>query len=79
MPAPSTPTRRPPFRADHVGSLIRPPEVLDHLRAKQSGKGFSDKAFAKTLKTSVAKVVKQQAAVADAASAKGSKSKKKKK
>ena len=47
----------------HVGSLIRPPEVLDHLRAKQAGKGFSDKAFAKTLKTSVAKVVKQQAQV----------------
>ena len=30
----------------HVGSLIRPPEVLDHLRAKQAGKGFSDKATA---------------------------------
>lgn len=47
----------------HVGSLIRPPEVLDHLRAKQAGKGFSDKAFAKTLKTAVARVVKQQAEV----------------
>ncbi|MSQ52095.1 MAG: epoxyalkane--coenzyme M transferase [Betaproteobacteria bacterium] len=47
----------------HVGSLIRPPEVLDHLRAKQTGVAFSDKAFAKTLKTTVAKVVKQQAKV----------------
>ncbi len=52
-------TRR--ILTSHVGSLIRPPEVLDHLRARQSGKSFDGKAFARTLKTAVARVVKQQA------------------
>ncbi len=47
----------------HVGSLIRPPEVLAHLSARQSGGAFDPKAFARTLKSSVAKVVKQQAQV----------------
>lgn len=54
-------TRR--ILTSHVGSLIRPPEVLEHLRARQSGKSFDDKAFARTLKSAVARVVKQQAAV----------------
>ena len=47
----------------HVGSLIRPPEVLEHLRARQSGGAFDDAAFARTLKTAVAQVVQQQADV----------------
>ncbi len=47
----------------HVGSLIRPPEVLAHLRAKQTGKAFDRAAFSRTLKTTVGKVVKQQAEV----------------
>ncbi|MFM9972762.1 MAG: cobalamin-independent methionine synthase II family protein [Burkholderiales bacterium] len=47
----------------HVGSLIRPPEVLDHLRAKQKRSGFNEDRFAATLKTTVAEVVKQQADV----------------
>ena len=54
-------TRR--ILTSHVGSLIRPPEVLEHLRARQSGKTFDEKAFARTLKTAVARVVKQQADV----------------
>ncbi len=28
---------RPPFRADHVGSLLRPPEVLEARKARQAG------------------------------------------
>src|SRR5215471_4732931 len=44
----------------HVGSLIRPPELLDLLRAKQSGKG-DEQAYEECLKTSVAAVVKRQA------------------
>lgn len=34
MPA----TERPPFRADHVGSLLRPPELLAAREAKKQGK-----------------------------------------
>jgi len=45
----------------HVGSLIRPPEILEFLRAKQAGKPIDDAAWAATLKTSVATVVRQQA------------------
>jgi len=44
----------------HVGSLIRPPELLDQLRARQSGKG-DQRAYEDCLKASVAGVVKRQA------------------
>src|SRR5258708_38578932 len=44
----------------HVGSLIRPPELLDQLRARQGGKG-DQRAYEDCLKTSVAAVVKRQA------------------
>jgi methionine synthase II (cobalamin-independent) len=30
-------TKRPPFRADHVGSLLRPPELLDARAKRQAG------------------------------------------
>ncbi|MCA8930756.1 MAG: 5-methyltetrahydropteroyltriglutamate--homocysteine S-methyltransferase, partial [Alphaproteobacteria bacterium] len=33
MPAPSTPVRTPPFRADHVGSLLRPAGVAAARKA----------------------------------------------
>jgi len=45
----------------HVGSLIRPPELQDHMRARQSGKGFDAKAYETCLRDSVAEVVRQQA------------------
>jgi 5-methyltetrahydropteroyltriglutamate--homocysteine methyltransferase len=45
----------------HVGSLIRPPELLNLLRAQQSGKGFDQGVYEECLKTSVAAVVKRQA------------------
>ncbi len=45
----------------HVGSLIRPQELQEFLRAKQSGKGYDEAAYQRCLKDSVAKIVKEQA------------------
>ncbi|MEJ2375780.1 MAG: hypothetical protein P8Y71_10285 [Pseudolabrys sp.] len=44
----------------HVGSLIRPPELQEFLRAKQGGKPYDEKAYQKCLTDSVAEVVKRQ-------------------
>jgi 5-methyltetrahydropteroyltriglutamate--homocysteine methyltransferase len=44
----------------HVGSLIRPKELLDQLRAVQSGNGDTQ-VYARCLKESVAQVVRRQA------------------
>ncbi len=45
----------------HVGSLIRPPALLEFLRAKQAGKPYDQAAYARCLKDSVAAVVRRQA------------------
>src|SRR5467141_4438865 len=45
----------------HVGSLIRPPELLNLLRAQASGKAVDAREYEECLKTSVAAVVKRQA------------------
>jgi 5-methyltetrahydropteroyltriglutamate--homocysteine methyltransferase len=45
----------------HVGSLIRPPELQEFLRAKQGGKPYDRKAYDACLTGSVAEVVHQQA------------------
>ncbi len=45
----------------HVGSLVRPPALLDVLRAKQSGKTVADAEFNRVLTESVATVVGEQA------------------
>ena len=45
----------------HVGSLIRPAELQDFLRAKQGGKPYDEKAYQACLASSVAEVVKRQA------------------
>jgi 5-methyltetrahydropteroyltriglutamate--homocysteine methyltransferase len=45
----------------HVGSLIRPQNLQEFLRAKQSGKPYDEAGFQKCLADSVAEVVKQQA------------------
>jgi 5-methyltetrahydropteroyltriglutamate--homocysteine methyltransferase len=45
----------------HVGSLIRPPELLPFIRARQSGQAYDEKAHAECLRKSVAEVVKRQA------------------
>jgi 5-methyltetrahydropteroyltriglutamate--homocysteine methyltransferase len=46
----------------HVGSLIRPPELLALIEARQDGEPVDADAFAATLRRSVAEVVRQQAA-----------------
>ena len=45
----------------HVGSLIRPAELQDFLRARQAGKPYDEMAYQQCLAASVAEVVKQQA------------------
>jgi 5-methyltetrahydropteroyltriglutamate--homocysteine methyltransferase len=47
----------------HVGSLIRPPELIEFLRAQQERKPVDESAFAKCLKDCVANIVRQQADV----------------
>jgi 5-methyltetrahydropteroyltriglutamate--homocysteine methyltransferase len=47
----------------HVGSLIRPPELQEFLRARQGGKPHDEKAYQACLTDSVAAVVNQQAEV----------------
>jgi len=47
----------------HVGSLIRPPELQEFLRAKQAGKPYDRSAYDACLKGSVAEVVRKQADV----------------
>src|SRR5262245_52576920 len=45
----------------HVGSLIRPPELLEFIRARQSGQAYDEDAYQSCLTESVAEVVRQQA------------------
>src|SRR5215207_1976464 len=45
----------------HVGSLVRPPELQDFLRARQKGAGFDQAAYDRCLTDSVAAVVRHQA------------------
>ncbi len=45
----------------HAGSLIRPPELLTYLRAKQGGQAYDDAAYQRCLKDGVAAVVRRQA------------------
>src|SRR5271154_2767998 len=47
----------------HVGSLIRPPELQDFLRAKQANKPYDQTPYAACLKSSVAEIVRHQADV----------------
>ena len=45
----------------HVGSLVRPPEVIEAMRAIEAGQTYDERAFAETLRRSVAEVVRRQA------------------
>ena len=45
----------------HVGSLIRPPQLLNLVRARQNGESADQQVYDKCLKDSVADVVAQQA------------------
>jgi 5-methyltetrahydropteroyltriglutamate--homocysteine methyltransferase len=47
----------------HVGSLIRPDVIRQHLRAKQKGEGYDPQAHARDLKATVAEVVRKQAEI----------------
>src|SRR5947207_3405225 len=44
----------------HVGSLIRPPELLEFIAKKQGGLKYDEKAYAACLRSSVEEVVKKQ-------------------
>jgi 5-methyltetrahydropteroyltriglutamate--homocysteine methyltransferase len=45
----------------HVGSLIRPPQLLERVRAREAGSPVTVQAYEQSLKESVAEVVKRQA------------------
>ena len=47
----------------HVGSLIRPPELREFIRARQSGKPYDKAAYEACLSASVKEIVRQQAAI----------------
>ena len=47
----------------HVGSLIRPPALLEFIRARQSRAPYDEAAYRRTLAESVRQVVEQQAQV----------------
>ena len=47
----------------HVGSLIRPPKLIEFWRAIEDGKPYDEAAFEACLTGSVAEVVRQQAEV----------------
>jgi 5-methyltetrahydropteroyltriglutamate--homocysteine methyltransferase len=44
----------------HTGSLPRPPDLLDMLRARESGEPVDPQAFAERVRSAVAEVVRQQ-------------------
>ena len=48
-------------RTTHVGSLIRPPELLQFIRPRQAGQPYDEQAYANCLRSSVAQVVRRQA------------------
>ena len=45
----------------HVGSLIRPPELIQFLRAKRNHEAYDERAYQRCLAETVAEVVRQQA------------------
>ncbi len=47
----------------HVGSLVRPPEIISIMRQIENGKSFDNDALSNHLRTGVADVVKKQAEV----------------
>ena len=53
----------PSILTTHVGSLIRPPALLDYIRARQKREPYDEAAYRGTLADSVKAVVKQQAEV----------------
>jgi 5-methyltetrahydropteroyltriglutamate--homocysteine methyltransferase len=58
MPASQLPSDR--IRTTHVGSLIRPAELLQFIRPKQAGQPYDEQAYANCLRSSVTQVVRRQ-------------------
>jgi 5-methyltetrahydropteroyltriglutamate--homocysteine methyltransferase len=56
-------TPDPLFRTTHVGSLVRPPALLEFMRARQRGEPYDMAAYERCLTAAVADVVGQQAQV----------------
>jgi 5-methyltetrahydropteroyltriglutamate--homocysteine methyltransferase len=48
------------IRTTHVGSLIRPAELLQFIRPKQAGQPYDEQAYAKCLRSSVTQAVRRQ-------------------
>jgi 5-methyltetrahydropteroyltriglutamate--homocysteine methyltransferase len=65
-----TPSGRPPFRADHIGSLLRPRSLRDAFR-QHAGGGMNDHAFREAQDAAIRDVVKRQRSDVAAASALG--------
>jgi 5-methyltetrahydropteroyltriglutamate--homocysteine methyltransferase len=49
------------IRTTHVGSLIRPAELLQFIRPRQNGQPYDEQAYFNCLRSSVAQVVRRQA------------------
>jgi 5-methyltetrahydropteroyltriglutamate--homocysteine methyltransferase len=49
------------IRTTHVGSLIRPPELLQFIRPRQNGQPYDVQAYESCLQAAVAEVVRRQA------------------
>jgi 5-methyltetrahydropteroyltriglutamate--homocysteine methyltransferase len=49
------------IRTTHVGSLIRPAELLEFIRPRQNRQPYDEQAYAACLRSSVAQVVRRQA------------------
>jgi len=47
----------------HVGSLVRPPDLMETLRAKESGQSYDPDVLASQVRRAVKEVVRQQAEV----------------
>ncbi len=47
----------------HAGSLIRPPEIIEVMKARDAGQSYDETAFAAHVRRSVAEVVRKQAEV----------------
>ena len=54
-------TRSKRILSTHVGSLIRPPELLQFIRPKQNGQPYDEHGYSACLKAAVAEVVRRQA------------------
>jgi len=49
------------IRTTHVGSLVRPPKLIELLRAKESGEAYDQNALDDRVRSSVVDVVRMQA------------------